>query len=73
MSKIIRKGRKNPSKPWIGFIAECPQCDCKFQLVSSDKVDFESDQREGDYYLAKCPSCKYDVTIDVDASLLIRR
>ena len=71
MPKIIRKGKKNPNKPWVFYKTICPHCYCKFKLLPNDDVRFVPDQREGDYYMVECPDCKSDVTIAV--SLLARR
>ena len=64
--KILKKGKKNPNKPWIGYKAECLNCECRFQLEATDKVRFYPDQRDGDYYETRCPECKNSVTIQAD-------
>jgi len=56
--KTIRKGKKFPSKPWVGKKVRCSNCDFSGKLEPGDKVRFVSDQRDGDFYQLRCPNCK---------------
>ena len=55
--KIIKDGKKNWDKPWVGKEGKCYYCGCIFLLDESDKPEYHSDQREGDHYSVRCPSC----------------
>jgi len=56
--KIIRKGRVNVDKPWVGRKIRCSNCDFLGVLESDDKVKLLSNQREGVLYSVICPDCK---------------
>ena len=56
--KILKKGIPNPE--WVGKIVACGSCKCRVKLEQGDEVEFTSNQRDGDFYLIKCPTlgCK---------------
>lgn len=61
--KILRNGRRN-NPPWVGKKVTCDECGCKLKLEKGDRVKLVQDQRDGDYYKLKCPSCGNPITID---------
>jgi hypothetical protein len=70
--KIIKPPQPTTTKtPWVGFQTTCDDCACEFKLEKGDKVKFNSDQRDGDYYSLKCPGCKK--TINLSANLFTKQ
>jgi len=60
--KVVRKG--NTQKPsWVGRTVTCQGCSAKIKLEKGDSVQFVPDQRDGDYYVAKCPECGGSITV----------
>ena len=51
----INHGKKyDDGKPFIG---ECEHCECKVECTKSE-IQYNADQRDGNYYYVLCPECK---------------
>lgn len=61
--KILKSGTKNKAKE---ITTDC-RCGCKFRFNVSE-ARFESDQRDGDAYVIKCPECQHENWISVGAT-----
>lgn len=59
--KVIKKGKNKT--PWANRKVTCQSCDAQIKLEASDTIQFIPDQRDGDYYMFKCPECGRNVTI----------
>lgn len=56
--EIIKPGRLPQAQP-MRF--ECTNCHCEFSATAMDATEVD-DQREGNYYVVDCPTCKRPVT-----------
>lgn len=59
--KIIRSGKTRKKK---NHTTEC-NCGCKFQFTKDD-CRCQSDPRDGDCYVVKCPECGREHWVDAD-------
>ena len=60
--KVLKNGKVNVGKPWVGKMIRCGLCHGSFKLEPQDqkRVALFSDKRGGDYsvdyYSVKCPT-----------------